>query len=239
MRLTWDGTGERLWESGIRKCVMYPINKTSQTYPIGYAWNGVTGITEGSNGGDPNKIYADDIPYAVVRSVEEFTATITAYTYPLEFAKCDGSAVAANGGLVMGQQPRKMFGLCYRTILGNDVLGEEYGYNLHLVYGCTASPSDRDYQTTNDSPELIEFSWEIDTLPVDPAIEGQNFKPVSRIIVDSVEITKAVGAAKLKALEDVLYGTNATTGDNPTPGTDARLPLPDEVSTILGVSWDD
>ena len=229
-RLIWDGTGDRLWESGVRKCVMYPIG-AGGNYPMGYAWNGVTGITEGSNGGDPNKIYADDIVYAVVRSVEEFTATITAYTYPLEFAKCDGSAIAAGGALVFGQQPRKMFGLCYRTVVGNDIVGEDYGYKLHMIYGCTASPSDRDYKTQNDSPELIEFSWEIDTLPVDPSITNKKLKPVSRVLVDSVAMSKLTGgAAKLAQLEDVLYGTDET---------DARLPLPNEVATILGVTFED
>jgi hypothetical protein len=209
---------------------MYPIG-AGGTYPMGYAWNGVTGITEGSNGGDPNKIYADDIVYAVVRSVEEFTATITAYTYPLEFAKCDGSAIAANGALVFGQQPRKMFGLCYRTVVGNDIVGEDYGYKLHVIYGCTASPSDRDYKTQNDSPELIEFSWEIDTLPVDPNITNKKLKPVSRVVIDSVAMSKLTGgAAKLVQLEDVLYGTDET---------DARLPLPNEIATILGVTFDD
>lgn len=229
-RLVWDGTGDRLWESGVRHCVMYPITANG-TYPMGYAWNGITGITEGTNGGDPNKIYADDIVYAVVRSVEEFTATITAYTYPLEFAKCDGSAIAGGGALILGQQPRKMFGLCYRTVVGNDIVGEDYGYKLHMIYGCTASPSDRDYKTQNDSPELIEFSWEIDTLPVDPGITGKNFKPVSRVIVDSVTMgALSGGAGRLQSLEDALYGTNET---------EPHLPLPDEIATILGVTFND
>lgn len=210
-RLTWDNTGERLYETGVRNCVLYPVN--GSTYPLGVAWNGISQISENPSGADANPIYADDIKYLNLTSAEEFGANITAYTYPDEFAVCDGSAVPEGAaGVTVGQQPRKMFGLCYRTTLGNDTEGEEYGYKLHLVYGCKAAPSEKGYQTINDSPEAIEFSWELTTTPV--SITGM--KPTSILTIDSTKCD----SVDLEALEEVLYGSE---------NADPRLPLPDEV----------
>lgn len=212
-RIEWDKTGERLYETGTDRGVLYVAEGT--TYPAGVAWNGLTGVDENPSGAEANAQYADNIKYLELRSAEEFGATVTAYTYPDEFEQCDGSAEPVTG-MYIGQQARKRFGLSYRTLIGNDVDGNEHGYILHLIYGATASPSQRSYTTVNDSPEPIEFSWEISTTPVN--IEG--YKPVAHVRVNS---TKA-DSAKLKALEDILYG-----GEN----TEPRLPLPDEVKTIL------
>lgn len=212
-RIEWDKTGERLYETGTDRGVLYVAEGT--TYPAGVAWNGLTGVDESPSGAEANAQYADNIKYLELRSAEEFGATVTAYTYPDEFEQCDGSAEPVTG-MYIGQQARKRFGLSYRTLIGNDVDGNEHGYILHLIYGATASPSQRSYTTVNDSPEPIEFSWEITTTPVN--IEG--YKPVAHVRVNS---TKA-DSAKLKALEDILYG-----GEN----TEPRLPLPDEVKTIL------
>lgn len=208
-KLVWDKSGERFYETGVKNGVLYPVN--NGTYPKGVVWNGLTSVSESPSGADANAIYADDIKYLELRAAEEFGATVEAYTYPDEFAVCDGSASVAQG-VTIGQQPRTPFGLCYRTVLGNDDKRDSYGYKLHLIYNATASPSERSYQTINDSPEAITFSWEMTTTPV--AVEG--FKPTACIIIDS---TKA-DATKLKALEDILYGTDEA---------DARLPLPGEV----------
>lgn len=208
--LTWDETGKRLYETGVRKGVLYVMDN-SGTYPEGVAWNGLTAVTESPSGADSNPLYADDIKYLDLRSAEEFGATIEAYTYPDEFAECDGTAELADG-VTIGQQARKSFGLCYRTVLGNDISNDAYGYKLHLIYGATAAPSEKGYQTVNDSPEAITFSWELTTTPVN--VTGM--KPTAIITIDS---TKA-DPDKLAALEAILYG-----GEN----TTARLPLPDEV----------
>ena len=214
-KLVWDATGEKTYETGLDHGVLYPI--TSQgTYTPGVAWNGLSSVSESPSGAEANAIYADNIKYLNLYSAEEFGATIEAYTYPDEWAECDGSANLADG-VVLGQQDRKTFGLCYRTVLGNDVDGDAHGYKLHLIYGAKASPSERQYQTINDSPEAITFSWEISTTPIN--VTGH--KPVSCITIDS---TKA-DATKLAALEDVLYGTNSE---------DPKLPLPDEIATIMG-----
>lgn len=212
--LTWDETGNRLYETGVRKGVLY-VQDNSGTYPEGVAWNGLTAVTESPSGADSNPLYADDIKYLDLRSAEEFGATIEAYTYPDEFAECDGTAELADG-VTIGQQARKSFGLCYRTVLGNDIVNDAYGYKLHLIYGATAAPSEKGYQTVNDSPEAITFSWELTTTPVN--VTGM--KPTALITIDS---TKA-DATKLAALEAILYG-----GEN----TTARLPLPDEVKTLM------
>lgn len=212
--LTWDETGNRLYETGVRKGVLY-VQDNSGTYPEGVAWNGLTAVTESPSGADSNPLYADDIKYLDLRSAEEFGATIEAYTYPDEFAECDGTAELADG-VTIGQQARKSFGLCYRTVLGNDIVNDAYGYKLHLIYGATAAPSEKGYQTVNDSPEAITFSWELTTTPVN--VTGM--KPTAIITIDS---TKA-DATKLAALEAILYG-----GEN----TTARLPLPDEVKTLM------
>ena len=219
-RITWDDTSKRLYETGVKMGVLYPI-QSNGAYTKGVAWNGLTAVTESPSGAEATALYADDIKYLNLMSNEEFSATIEAYTYPDEFAECDGSAALAKG-VMIGQQKRKTFGLCYRTTLGNDVEGNDYGYKLHLVYGCLAAPSEKAYSTINDSPEAITFSWEVSTTPV--AVTG--FKPTSQITIDS---TKA-DTSKLSALENILYGTNAN-GDT---GAEPRLPLPDEVATLMG-----
>ena len=212
--LTWDETGKRLYETGVRKGVLYVMDN-SGTYPKGVAWNGLTAVTESPSGADSNPLYADDIKYLDLRSAEEFGATIEAYTYPDEFAECDGTAELAEG-VTVGQQARKTFGLSYRTVLGNDVSNDAYGYKLHLIYGATASPSEKGYQTVNDSPEAITFSWELTTTPVN--VTG--LKPTALITIDS---TKA-DPTKLAALEAILYGSGEK---------EPRLPLPDEVKTLM------
>lgn len=213
-KLVWDQVGERLYETGTKKGVLYPFE--SNAYAKGVAWNGLTAVTESPSGAEATAIYADDIKYLNLRSAEEFGATIEAYTYPDEFAECDGSAYIAPG-IKIGQQKRKMFGFSYTTTLGNDTEGDEHGYKIHLVYGATASPSEKSYQTINDSPEAITFSWEVATTPV----EVKGFKPTATLEIDSTK----VDADKLKALEDILYGT-----ENAEP----RLPLPDEVVALVG-----
>lgn len=208
-KLVWDQTGERIYETGVKNGVLYV--QEAGAYPKGVAWNGLTAVTESPSGAEPSPLYADDIKYLNLMSAEEFGGTIEAYTYPPEFKACNGEA-EANKGVSLGQQPRKTFGLCYRTTVGNDVDGNEYGYKLHLVYGCLASVSEKAYSTINDSPEAITFSWEFSTTPV--TVEG--FKPTSIITVDSTE----VDAEKMAALEAVLYGTESE---------EAHLPLPAEV----------
>lgn len=221
-RIKWDNTGERLYETGVKNGVLYPI-QTGGTYSKGVAWNGLTAVTESPSGAEATPLYADDIKYLNLMSNEEFGCTVEAYTYPDEFAECDGSAALAEG-VMIGQQKRKTFGLCYRTSLGNDVDGTDYGYKLHLVYGCLAAPSEKAYATINDSPEAITFSWEVSTTPVN--VTG--FKPTSCITIDS---TKA-DSEKLTALEDILYGKDA--GPEGTPAAvDPRLPLPDEVAQLM------
>lgn len=212
-RLVWDQTGERLYETGVKMGVLYP--QEAGKYPKGVAWNGLTAVTESPSGAEATALYADDIKYLSLMSAEEFGATIEAYTYPDEFAQCDGSAEIATG-VAIGQQKRKTFGLCYRTVIGNDTDNNDYGYKLHLIYGALAAPSEKAYATINDSPEAITFSWEVTTTPV--SVEG--FKPTASITIDS---TKA-DETKLKALEDILYGTAEK---------EARLPLPDEVATLM------
>ena len=203
-RLEWDKIGERLYETGTEKGVLYPVN-SSGAYPTGVAWNGLTGFSESPDGGDATDIWADDIKYLSIRARENFKATITAYTYPDEFAECDGSA-APMTGVTIGQQPRKGFGFSCVTKLGNDTEFEEHGYKLHLVWGATASPSSKDYKTINDSPEAIEFSWEIDTIPVN--VTG--YKPTAHMVIDSTKFKTTAAAEKLAALEDVLYGSSST-----------------------------
>ena len=213
-KLTWDNTGERIFETGVKQGVLYPIQSDGK-YTKGVAWNGLTAVTESPSGAEATALYADDIKYLNLLSNEEFGATVEAYTYPDEFAECDGSAELATG-VMIGQQKRKTFGLCYRTTIGNDVEGNDYGYKLHLVYGCLAAPSEKGYSTINDNPDAITFSWEVSTTPVN--VEG--FKPTSQITIDS---TKA-DPTKLAALEAVLYGSAET---------EAKLPLPDEVATLM------
>ena len=213
-KLIWDNTGERLYETGVDRGVLYPIQEGG-LYTKGVVWNGLTAITESPSGAEATPLYADDIKYLNLLSNEEFGATIEAYTYPDEFAECDGSAELVTG-VMIGQQKRKVFGLCYRTTIGNDVDGNDHGYKLHLIYGCLAAPSEKAYSTINDNPDAITFSWEVSTTPVN--VEG--FKPTSQITIDS---TKA-DPTKLAALEAVLYGGTET---------EAKLPLPDEVATLM------
>lgn len=218
----WDETAKRLFETGIDRAVLYPMSNTG-TYPAGVAWNGIVGVTESPSGAEANPKYADNIKYLNLISAEEFGATIEAFTYPDEFAECDGS-VEAIEGVLLTQQTRKAFGLAYRTLIGNDVDGNDHGYKLHLIYGAMAAPSERGFQSINDSPEAITFSWEVTTTPV----EVSGYKPTASLVIDS---TKA-DATKLAAFEAILYGTAATT-DPVVAAIPARLPLPAEVISLL------
>lgn len=212
-KLSWDNSGERLYETGVKNGVLYVQN--AGAYPKGVAWNGLTAVTESPSGAEATPLYADDIKYVELTSEEEFGGTIEAYTYPDEFAECDGSAELAKG-VKIGQQKRKVFGLVYKTTLGNDEDGNDHGYKLHLVYGCKAAPSEKAYATINDSPEAITFSWEFTTTPV--AVAGH--KPTAHIEIDS---TKADSTC-LAALEAKLFGTESE---------EPQLPLPDVVKTLM------
>lgn len=220
-KIVWDKTGEHFYETGVKNCVLYI--PTEGVYSKGVAWNGITAITESPSGAEATALYADDIKYLNLYSVEEFGATIEAYTYPDEFAECDGSAELV-AGVKIGQQARKPFGLCYRTTIGNDTDGNDHGYKLHIIYGATASPSEKSYNTINDSPEAVTFSWELTTTPVNVA----GAKPTASITIDSTK----VDAQKLAALEEVLYGKDGTGSDH-TGAAEPRLPLPDEIKTIM------
>lgn len=215
MKITWDDTGKRVFETGVNHAVLYPFDNEASSYNHGVAWNGITGVTESPSGAEPNDLYADNIKYVSLRSAEDFGATVEAFTYPDEFAVLDGSAEIADG-VTIGQQDRGTFGLCYRTEKGNDTLNTNYGYKLHLIYGATASPSEKGYTTINDSPDAITFSWELNTTPVN--VTG--FKPTAVLTIDSTKTT----AAAMAAIENVLYGSDTE---------DARLPLPDEVASII------
>ena len=212
-KIVWDTAGDRLYETGVKNGVLYP--QVEGAYPKGVAWNGLTAVTESPSGAEATPMYADDIKYLNLYSAEEFGATIEAYTYPDEFAECDGSASLATG-VYVGQQARKPFGMCYRTTLGNDTKGNDHGYKLHIIYGAVASPSEKAYATINDSPEAITFSWEVTTTPVNVI----GMKPTASITIDSTK----VDAEKLAALEAVLYGSESE---------EARLPLPDEIKTLV------
>ena len=212
-RLTWDDLGKRFYETGVKQGVLYP--QVGGAYPKGVAWNGLTAVTESPSGAEPTPLYADDIKYLELTSNEEFGCTIEAYTYPDAFKACNGEATLAEG-VTIGQQTRVPFGFCYKTVLGNDEKKNDYGYKLHLVYGATASVSEKAFQTINDSPEAITFSWEVTTTPV--AVKG--FKPTAILTIDSTTIA----ADKLTALEDILYGKDEA---------EARLPLPDEIAELV------
>ena len=215
-KLVWDKTGDRLYETGVKNGVLYI--PTAGVYSKGVAWNGLTAVTESPSGAEATALYADDTKYLSLMSAEEFGATIEAYIYPDEFAACDGSAELADG-VMIGQQKRSTFGLCYKTTIGNDTEGNEHGYKLHIIYGALAKPSERAYATINDSPEAITFSWEITTTPVN--VTGA--KPTASLVIDS---TKA-DPSKLAALEDILYGKDGE------PASEPRLPLPDEIKTLM------
>lgn len=219
-RIVWDQYGERLYETGVDHGVLFPVENNA--YTKGVAWNGLTQVTESPSGAEATALYADNIKYLSLMSAEDFGATVEAYTYPDEFAECDGSA-ALSTGVMIGQQERKAFGLAYRTKVGNDQ-NDNLGYKIHLIYGAKASPSERSYSTVNDSPEAITFSWELTTTPIN--VTGH--KPTALLTIDSTKVDKD----KLKQFEDILYGTDAlTTGSE---ATEPRLPMPDEILTIFG-----
>lgn len=214
MKLKWDQTGERIYETGVSNGVLY-VQKANGSYDNGVAWNGLSTVTESPSGAESNAIYADNIKYLALTSAEEFGATVEAYTYPDEFAECDGSAEVADG-VMIGQQDRKAFGMAYKTIVGNDTEKNAHGYKLHMIYGATAAPSEKGYSTVNDSSEPITLSWELSTTPV----EVTGYKPTATLVIDS---TKA-NSEKLKALEDILFGSDET---------EARLPMPNEVISLM------
>lgn len=213
-KIVWDEIGERFYETGVKNGVLYPQDSMG-AYPKGVAWNGLTAVNENPSGADANDIYADDDLYLTLRGKEIFGATIEAYTYPDEFGVCDGSAELAQG-ITIGQQTRKAFGLSYRTAIGNDVDGVDHGYKLHLIYGATASPSSKNYQTINDNPEAMTLSWEIKTTP----IKVTGHKPTACLTIDSTKVAAGV----MKKIEDKLYGTE--TGE-------ATLPTPDEILALV------
>lgn len=215
-KLTWDDAGKRIFETGVDRGVLYIPNAATGVYDTGFAWNGLVSVTESPSGAEATPQYADNIKYLNLLSAEEFGATIEAFTYPDEFAACDGSASPV-AGLLLGQQIRKPFGLSYRTKVGNDTKGQDFGYKIHLVYGCLAAPSERNYTTVNDSPEPITFSWEVTTTPVDV---NATYRPTASLIIDSTKTT----APKLLALETLLYGDAAK---------QPKLPTPSEVITAL------
>lgn len=216
-RLEWDKVGERLYETGVDQGVLYVQDETG-AYPEGVAWSGLRSVSESPSGAEPSPLYADNIKYLNLLSNEEFAATIGAYYSPEEFDACDGTATLTKG-VTVGQQKRKTFGLCYRTKIGNDIDGYDHGYKIKIIYGALAKPSQKEYQTVNNDPSAIELSWEVSTTPV----KVTGMKPTATLEIDSTKIEPA----KLKALEDVLYGT----GENK-----ARLPLPDEIKTLVGVA---
>ena len=213
MRISWDKSGDRLYETGVSKGVLYPLSGAA--YTKGVAWNGLTAVTESPSGAEATPLYADNIKYLNLVSAEEFGATIEAYTYPDEFAACNGEKELTKG-VSIGQQPRQTFGMCYQTKIGNDV-DSELGYKIHIIYGALAAPSEKAYATVNDSPEAITFSWEVTTTPV----EVTGFKPTAYVVVDSTK----VDAEKLALLEAKLYGSESE---------EAMLPLPDEIVSIIG-----
>ena len=217
-KLVWDQTGDRLYETGVDKVVLYPA--VSGAYPKGVAWNGITSVTQSPSGAEATPLYADDMKYLNLYSTEEFGATIEAYTYPDEFAECDGTAELGKGtGVFVGQQPRKPFGMAYKTIVGNDVANNKHGYKIHLIYGAMASPSEKAYATVNDSPEAITFSWELTTTPVSVA----GFEPTAYLEIDSTKVDESK-KKNLDKLETILFGSETES---------ARLPLPDEIKTIM------
>ena len=213
-KLVFNNVGDRLFETGVKNGVLFVMGDNGQ-YEKGVVWNGLTAVTEKPTGADPTNLYADDIKYVVLYGEEEFEATIEAYTYPAEFEACDGSAALAEG-VSVGQQARKQFAFCYRTALGNDAKGQNFGYKIHIIYGCTAKPSEKAYSTINDSPEAVTFSWDVTTVPV--PVEGM--KPTSSVVIDSTRVE----SGKLKSLEDKLYGTE---------DAEPTLVLPDGIKTLL------
>ena len=213
-KLVFNNVGDRLFETGVKNGVLFVMGDDGQ-YENGVVWNGLTAVTEKPTGADPTNLYADDIKYVVLYGEEEFEATIEAYTYPAEFEACDGSAALAEG-VSVGQQARKQFAFCYRTALGNDAKGQNFGYKIHIIYGCTAKPSEKAYSTINDSPEAVTFSWDVTTVPVPVA----GMKPTASVVIDSTRVE----TSKLKSLEDKLYGTETE---------ESTLVLPNAIKTLL------
>lgn len=228
--LKWDQDTKRLYETGTSHGVLYP-KKNDGTYDVGVAWNGLTAVSESPSGAEETALYADNKKYLSLRSAEEFSATIEAYTYPDEWAECDGGAALDEaGGIVIGQQVRRGFGLSYRTIIGNDAQGDNYGYKIHLIYNAMASPSEKSYTTVNDSPEAITLSWEMTTTPIE---FKKDLRPSATLVIDSTKVSKAI----LDQIEALLYGTDgteATEGAEAVEGTDPRLPTPAEIISIIG-----
>lgn len=218
-KLVWDEVGKRQYETGVDRGVLYPYADGKPG--DGVAWSGLSGVDESPEGAEANAVYADNMKFLVMRSAEDYKGTIKAYMYPEEWEACDGSAApAGTAGLTFGQQPRKTFGLAFRTRVGNDQMFEEYGYKLHLIYGATAAPSERSYETINDSPEAMELSWEFETVPIN--VEG--FKPLAHIEIDTTKLKTEQEKACLTSLEKILYGSDSAK---------ARLPLPSEIITIM------
>lgn len=244
--LEWDKVGEHLFETGTDHVVLYPAAPIAtggprhNGYMAGVAWNGVTGVTEKPSGGDETKLWADNIKYLSLRSAEDFGATITAYTYPDEWYECDGSSIvtAASGINVMSvsQQPRKSFCLVYRTLIGNDLKGTDYGYKIHILYGCTTAPSEKANSTVNESPEANEFSWEISTTPVDPkiTIDGKALKPTAHVVIDASKAITTTDKAMITTIEEILFGKAADSTVTPaTDAIDAAVLMPNEIYAIL------
>ena len=213
-KLVFNNVGERLFETGVKNGVLYVMGEDG-TYENGVVWNGLTAVTESPSGAETTPLYADDVKYVVIYAAEEFGATVEAYTYPEEFEQCDGSASIFEG-ITIGQQTRKSFGMCYKTSVGNDVQGQDFGYKIHIIYGAKAAPSEKSYSTINDSPEAVTFSWELSTVPV--PVEG--FNPTATMVIDSTRVP----AEKMTLIENKLYGTES---DEPT------LPLPNEILALL------
>lgn len=246
--LEWDKTGEHLYETGVSNVAIYPAASTSDGgprrngYMAGVAWNGCTGVTEKPSGGDETKLWADNIKYLSLRSAEDYGATITCYTYPKEFAECDGAVILDSAGgnpvLEVSQQPRKSFCLVWKTLVGNDLLGNDYGYKLHILYGCTTSPSERANSTVNESPSANEFSFEISTTPIDPniTVSGKKLKATAHLVIDVSAIPAGTSGdadrAKITTLEELLYGKQATTNPEAS-AVDPQILMPGEIYAIL------
>ncbi len=216
-KLVWDADGKRLYETGIDRGVLYPRNGSDGAYGDGVAWNGLISVSESPSGAEPTDMFADNIKYLSIRSAETFSATVEAYTYPAEFEQCDGTAELA-AGVLIGQQNRLPFGLVYRTLIGNDAKGQDFGYKIHIIYGCTASPSEKSFQTVNDSPEAITFSWEVNATPV--SVTGDGFKPTAQLTIDSTRVSSEA----LTKIEDALYGTVSAA---------PKLLTPDEIKALV------
>ena len=229
-KIVWDAVGERTYETGVDHGVLYRRDPVTGVYDLGYAWNGLTAVTESPSGAEATPMYADNIKYLNLVSIEEFGGTIEALTYPDEFMYCDGTLELAPG-IAVGQQARETFGLCYRTKIGNDVAGQDAGYKLHLVYGALATPTERAYSTVNESPEAMPFSWEFTTTAVEiGTIGGVTYRPTALVTINSL----TVDPTDLAALEVILYGVAAVTGETPSPAVEPRLPFPTELVTLFG-----